>query len=184
MRLVAKFCAMLVGGLVLVLAAAGWLQVHRDLVLFERDTALDQEATARVLRSALEAVAETGGIERAQRVVELANRRQHRVTLRWVPLDELPPAVAGRLRAEERARLLGGHPVRAQFRKDLHHLGLSGFLEGLMHNQKGFLDLPQVTLQRLKAAFLPQPGPNHRPDRLNFLTLARKSPMDNADKLV
>ena len=84
MKLTRKLILALVVIIFGIMAADAFLQLRREVALFEEDMALDETAMGQAVRVAVETAADDRGIEGAQAVVERIRASEDRVAIRWV----------------------------------------------------------------------------------------------------
>ncbi len=109
MKLTRRLILTLMVAIVVVMALGAFLQLRREIALFDDDMAQDERAMGHALRVAVEMVAADSGIEQAEQVVARAAASETRLNLRWVWLEDA--ATSGRIDADVRIRLAGGATV-------------------------------------------------------------------------
>ena len=113
MKLTRRLIVTLMVAIVVVMALGAFLQLRREIALFDDDMKQDERAMGHALRTAVEKVAATSGIEEAEQVVARAAGSEARFNLRWVWLEDA--ATWDRLDSDVRTRLARGltvHVVR------------------------------------------------------------------------
>jgi two-component system NtrC family sensor kinase len=102
MNLVPKLSLAFVAGVSIVLGTNGYLRVQREVALFDADRARDEVVIGETLAPAVQTVWSTDGEAHALAMVTDADRRDDRVQVRWVWLDDptmkIPPDRAAQLR--------------------------------------------------------------------------------------
>jgi two-component system NtrC family sensor kinase len=160
MKLAAKLTASLILGIVVVMAAYVWVQIHQEVIL---DNATLQRArhVALAWLGTVEAVWEYDGANRAREVVERGNARASEVTVRLVALDDTseglprPPLTTEqlrRLRAAQVVRLEQTDPDGDEYRHFYAALSVAGaypaaveFIEPLTEQQT-FIHMSHLTI--------------------------------------
>jgi len=90
MKLTVKFVSLIVLAVVVVVAWEGYSSVRREIQLFDSDMRRDAHLLGRSLKIVLTDVWKSDGAERALKLVEDTNDREHLVQIRWVWLDARP----------------------------------------------------------------------------------------------
>jgi two-component system NtrC family sensor kinase len=108
-KLTRRLILTLMVAIVVVMAFGAFLQLRREITIFDDDMAQDERAMGHALRAAVETVAADSGIEQAEHVVAQAAASETRLNLRWVWLDDA--ATSGRIDPDVRTRLARGRTV-------------------------------------------------------------------------
>jgi two-component system NtrC family sensor kinase len=115
MRLARKLAIALILGIFAVMAVNSYVRVGREIAFFEADRQAQERLIGRVLRAAVEAVAQSDDLEAAQALVQRADDSVSEVRMRWVWLDGADTTA---LAADELSALRGGRQiVRARRRE-------------------------------------------------------------------
>ena len=99
MRLTRKVLLALIASVVLILGLAAWVQVQREVDLFDRDTARDHEVLGRILAVAVARTWQIDGEAAARALLDEESRRSGRMRFRWLAAaPSAVPAPRGEMR--------------------------------------------------------------------------------------
>ncbi len=87
MKLAAKFTSIIILGIIILLLIDGYILVQRQIRLFESDVEYEAHMVGHSLKDVVVDVWNKDGQEEGLKVIEDANRGEHRVRIRWVWLD-------------------------------------------------------------------------------------------------
>jgi signal transduction histidine kinase len=95
-------------GTMLVLALHAWVTTRREVALFDADMHRDHQTLGRALAAAAATVWRAGGPERAAELVQLADRSEGELKVRWAWVDDQAASTSD---PADRARLYQGEEV-------------------------------------------------------------------------
>lgn len=87
MKLAAKLVSIIILGIIIILVVDGYISLQRQTKLFEKDVELEAHLIGLSLKDLVPDVWHRDGQKEAMKVIEDANRGEHRVRIRWVWLD-------------------------------------------------------------------------------------------------
>jgi signal transduction histidine kinase len=101
MRLVHKLVLALVAGILIIHAVSALLRVRREVALFERDIARDEQVLGTAIAIAVERTWSESGERAALDLIEHTDIRKSHLTIRWIPPDseDSPPELAAALKS-------------------------------------------------------------------------------------
>jgi signal transduction histidine kinase len=110
MKLTRTLTLFVMVGAVLVLTLYAWVSARREIALFDADMRRDHQTLGRAVAGAAAAVWRASGPERAAELVQLADRSEDELTVRWVWVDDqagTPPTASDRSRLERGEEVSG-----------------------------------------------------------------------------
>lgn len=112
MRLSAKLMAFVFAGIIFLLALDGYLTVHREIALFDKDMKRDALLLGRTMKGLVLHAWKTNGEEKALQLIKTADRDEDEIGIRWVWLDaDRGSPFAADLPAEQQRVLAGGDEI-------------------------------------------------------------------------